>query len=195
MARWPRTFMEAGSLDELERVFRTVPREAENAVRRENRGIAKTLRELIKPEVPYGYTPGMVRNSHPDSRAHEYEGKKRAPGSPPGTMRKAIKSGAAVNYARVYADHNVAPHFAVNEFGGAVRWFKAVSKHSPKAHAIPVRRRSATIKSQNLLDHSGTQRGSVGWFFFPTAARYIPEMRLRHADRMHEVMEQTFGQL
>ena len=44
-------------------------------------------------------------------------------------------------------------------------------------HVIPVRERAPTIKSLGLFDRSGTQRGSAGWFFYPTAQQYGPSIR------------------
>jgi len=150
--------------------------EAYNAVRKVNRENAGKLRDLIRAQMPVA--GGPARNRHPDSKAWEYTGRQRKPGTKSGAMKMSVRSGASGDSAWVRGGNARTPHYMVNEFGGAVRWYKSVSTRSTPAHAIPVRRESATLASLGWKDSSGTQRGKAGWFFYPTARKHAPEIEL-----------------
>jgi hypothetical protein len=150
--------------------------EAYNAVRTANRKNAGDLRDLIRAQMPVA--GGPARNRHPESKAWEYAGRPRKSGTKPGAMKMSVRSGGSGDSSWVKGGNARTPHYFVNEFGGAVRWYKSVSTRSSPAHVIPVRAESATIASLGWRDSSGSRRGKAGWFFYPTARKHAPAIEL-----------------
>lgn len=151
---------DVSSVKELERKLARLPRPAANAVRKSNRKWAAKLRDLIRAKAPSG--GGAKHGSRHDTK--------------PGALRRAIRSRASANSAKVMGGYgggdSAAPHFGVNEWGGGVRW---VSKNG-KAHGI-------FIKPEN----------PSGYFFRPTVREHAPQVGKDAAQDAIRVVKETLG--
>lgn len=167
---------EAKSLKELERRLSRVASEAVVEVRASNRKHANRLADLIRNETPRGGE--AVQHRHPRSKA---SGASRSRGT--GGMKRSVRSRATADAAAVLGGMKRTPYFIVNEFGGGVKW----TNKNGKSHGIPVRERAPSMVALGLYDDHGGQRGSAGWFFFPTVRKYLPDIQeelVRDAERV-----------
>ena len=165
---------DAKSLDVLERRLSRVASEAAKEVRTSNRRHANRLADLIRDATPRG--GGTVQHRHPRSKAT-------GPSSGgTGGMKRAVRARATAGSASVVGGMQRTPYFIVNEFGGGVKW-----TNGRKSHGIPVRERAPSMASLGLYDDHGGQRGSAGWFFYPTVRKYLPDIQrdlVRDAERV-----------
>ena len=136
-------FVDASDIVELAAVFGRIPPEAKADVRKANRQAANLLRDRIRPAMPR--TGGMVKGKGARKRLASAK-KKTGPKhqTKTGSMRLSVRSKASYNYAEVLGGGtSKAPHFGVNEFGGAVWWRgSGSSAKSTSRHVSQARKRS-----------------------------------------------------
>lgn len=116
------TKFDVSNLDELNRRLARCPKEAQNAVRKSNRGFAAQLRGYERAAMPSGGSKYGARHD-----------------TPAGAMKMSIVSRATAEVAYVRGGGGKAPHFIVQEFGGGVLWR---SKRGRK-HGIRIKARNA----------------------------------------------------
>ena len=167
-------FVDVHSIDELQRRLSRVPAEAAKQVRKRNRQHAAELVKRIKAEMPVA--GGMVKHRHPWS--HAKYGTSRSSAGGKGKLRRSVRGKVGADYASVIGGGPLTSqegksYFFANEFGGGASF---VNRAGNKQF-IPTRERSPSVKAAGLFDRSGTQRGSAGWFFYPTAEQYAPDIR------------------
>jgi hypothetical protein len=157
------------SLDQFQRRLGRVPLEASKQVSKRNRQHANQLRDVIRREMPV--SGGTVKYRHDGSKA---KGLSRKGGARRGAMKGSVRSRASADSASVVGGGTSAtPHFYANEFGGEARWTSRTGEHH-----IPVRARSKSLAQLGLKNESGNGRGAAGWFFWPTARKYLPTIAL-----------------
>jgi len=185
-----RDFVDCDSLQELGSVFARCPADARNAVRKVNRAFAGQLRDHIRGVAPR--TGGIVQHRNPDSRNRGMS-RKRTSGhdTRAGSWKASVKSFARVDNAGVRGGGARAPHFIVNEFGGAVWWHKTGRKSA--GHSIPVRERSPMNVVRRYFN--GERKFPEGWYFWKTSAEHMPEVVEAHDAAMRHLVETQFGKL
>ena len=151
------------------------------SAKKELRGIhrkwSRVLAKDIKVAMPKTGSRGGKGSRKLIAKAHKRSGWKKtgsAHNTPRGAMARSVKTWATTGSAGVTGGDARAPHYAVNEFGGAVWWTKkkrtvpkkrlhtSYAKQRARSggklgHIIPVRLRSPAFN-----------RGVTGWFFYPT---------------------------
>ena len=215
-------FVDASDVVELATVFGRCPPEAKGAVRTANRQAAALLVKRIRPAMPR--TGGPAKGKGARKRLAQAK-KKRGPRHPTktGAMAAAVRSHASYNYSEVLgggADR--APHFVVNEFGGAVWWEKGAQggrgssarrthrafseqikgSGGGRGHIIPVRKRSPMnhIKTWMSEARSGapvikSKAFPSGWFFYGTAAEHLPEALAHHSREIARITRTLFSKV
>lgn len=163
-------FVDVSSIDMLNRRLARVPAEAAKQVAKRNRQHANSLVKLIKAEMPVA--GGVVK--HRASWSHAKWGSTSRTSGPKGTKRRSVRSKVGADYASVLGGGPTVPYWFASEFGGGAHF---TNKAGNKQY-IPTRERSPSLKSKGLFDYTGkTQRGAVGWFFYPTAELYTEHIR------------------
>ena len=111
--------------------------------------------------------------------------------TPRGAMARSVKTFASTGSAGVTGGDTRAPHYAVNEFGGAV-WWRA-RKGGVRLHAKPARRPHRSYAEQ-FAKHGGKtghiipvrnrsrafNRGVEGWFFYPTIYKKLDTLENKY---------------
>ena len=166
--------------------MRSTDRDLRNDVRKVNRKWTAVLRDKIRAISPRtGGGPGKGSTGRRRSAK-----KKTGPrhDTRTGAFRASVKSKSGVDYGRVQGGGGPAPHFIVNEFGGAVWWHKmgrgaarstGFSSHKSYAtkrqrfggnigHLIPVRKRSPQASFAGKTTGGGAASFPRGYYFFPT---------------------------
>jgi hypothetical protein len=149
------TKFDTSDLDTMNRRLARCSKEAMKAVRESNKAQAELLAERIRRNTPRTSAKSAAR-----------QGKKHK--TRPGALAKATRARATGDSASIVGggrSKGPAPHFYAHEFGGSVLWS---SPSTSKRHRIGVAHPAPSISSLGLFDRSGTQRGSAGWFFYPT---------------------------
>jgi hypothetical protein len=166
---------DVSSLKELDRRLARVPAEAAKQVAKRNRQHANELAKRIRAEMPVA--GGVVKHRHSWSHA-KYGSSSRKSAGGKGKLRRSVRTKVGADYASVLGGGPLTSqegksYFYANEFGGGASF---VNRAGNKQF-IPTREREPTVKASGLFDRSGTQRGSAGWFFYPTAEQYAPDIR------------------
>lgn len=120
-----------------------------------------------------------------------------------GAMSQSVRTAVTTASSDVLGGGTAkAPHYAVNEFGGAVwwrpraggvrmhpvaakrlhrSWASQRAKHGQKkGHIIPVRNRSKTFNG-----------GVEGWFFYPASRREEPALIKAYDKELHDLIERN----
>lgn len=176
---------DTSSLTELNKRLSRVAKEAYAEVRKSNRAHANHLRDKIRTATPVAGGSVQHRSSWSKERGASRRNRSRH-----GQMKASIKSRVGADYAAVVGGGPRTPYFNVNEFGGGALWS---NRTSSKRHVIPVRARSASIKSLGFKDKSNTQRGAAGWFFYPTIHQEFPLIEKQLVDDAVRVVTRTLS--
>lgn len=178
-------YAQVSGLGELVKELRGTDRDIRNAVSKVNRKWTNVLRDKVKAISPRtGGTSGKGLRGR-RKQAAKRSGPQHK--TKPGAFKASIKSHVGVNYGSVTGGNEAAPHFIVNEFGGAVWWEKGAQggrgtharrNHRSSAenfkrsggkrgHIIPVRKRSPNTSTGRIMNGYSASF-PAGWFFFPT---------------------------
>lgn len=210
-------FASVKDVKSLNRAFGRWPDEVRDEVKAVNKDFADRLAVTLRPEMPR--SGGVVQHRSKDSRE---KGPSRKSGQRKKTMAQAIRSYAGVNYSAVRAPSKMAPHFAVNEFGGAVWWntggagwakaafgskrLKGMSMKQLYFETRGMNRKTGEMFAKSRLGghiipvrerapmtiSHDGRKFPGGWFFFPNALRHIPQLVIEHGKAMHEVANRVF---
>lgn len=176
-------------LSPLLKTLRGTDRDITNVVKRVNRKWTNVIRDKIRAKAPRtgGYAGLGLRARRKSAK------KKTGPShdTRAGAFRASVKSRVGSDYGRIEGGGPKAPHFVVNEFGGAVWWHKmgrGASRSGSNArqsnrvkqanfnvgHIIPGRKRSPMVASGSFRQ-TGRSFPS-GWYFFPTVTSNVDEV-------------------
>ncbi len=116
-----------------------------------------------------------------------------------GAMSRSVVTHISTSTSEVWGGNASAPHYAVNEFGGAVWWRKQIG--GERLHPQPAKR-IHTAWGKQRARHGGTvghiipvrnrsrmfNTGVEGWFFYPTVAEHETDIVKEYDKAIRQTM-------
>lgn len=207
--QWSRgDYYRLDGINELIRAMRGTDKDIRNDVRKVNRKWTNVIRDKIRAIAPR--TGGTVRNGL--SRRRKNAKKKTGPkhDTRTGAFRASVKSKVGADYGRIEGGGGPAPHFIVNEFGGAVWWhrmgrgvtgqLRSRGAHRSATenrnrfggnigHIIPVRARSPQASFGGRTMSGGGGSFPRGYYFFPTVDENVEHVFEAYWDEFCQTLD------